>query len=152
MTKWIARQSWNTAVNDPPIKAHQRNQLSILGIHDTYAQKSANHDRHIHSKNLVQMNDTVSQKWSDNEFAQGCHKLTRCKEHHDGGKPWGANHEGKVRNSRPAKSTPREVSCEGLIAREKSNTHVLWRARRGRWAVRGRLLRADFAYCVSSYS
>ena len=65
-------------------KAHQRN-LSILGIHKT-GTKSANHDRHIHSKNIVQMNDTVSKKRSDQIMnSQRCHKLTSCEEYAEGG-------------------------------------------------------------------
>jgi hypothetical protein len=39
-----------------------------------------------------------------------------------------ADEEGKVRNSRTAKSTPREVSCEGRMRRERSEIHRLRRA------------------------
>src|SRR6267154_4647695 len=113
-------------------KAHQRN-LSILGIHKT-GTKSANHDRHIHSKNIVQMNDTVSKKRSDQimNSHRGVINSLPVKSTPREVSCEAPIHEGKVRNSLPVKSTPGEVSCEAPITREKSETHFLRRARRGR--------------------
>ena len=58
-------------------------------------------------------------------------KLACCKEHADKGQEgelWRANGKGKVRNSLAVKSMVtkgKEVSYEGLIMKEKSETHLL---------------------------